>query len=135
MRRILLKGNEKQRVCLYIYQREKAKFLKVRGLYTCWSNIEYTILGLDHINPDNKIGAKPGSGRLCFRASHTHKIHQRDSHATSFLLHMKKSHTLLYTDTWSITLMNVMNEPNQNHTYPSLNPLTLPVATNLFNHL
>jgi len=53
-------------VYTYKYIKEKAKFLKVRGLYTCWGNIEYRILGLGDIKGDKKIGAKPGSGRLCF---------------------------------------------------------------------
>ncbi|CAJ1958279.1 unnamed protein product, partial [Sphenostylis stenocarpa] len=88
MKKICVTINYYSKESTGMYKRE-AKFLEVRGLYTCLSNIEYTNQGLGHINPDNKIGAKPGSGRLCFRASQTHKIHQRDSHATSSLLHMK----------------------------------------------
>lgn len=75
--------------------REKAKFLKVRGLYTCWSNIEYTIQGLGHINHHNKIGAKPGSGRHCFSVNLT--LTKFTKGIPTQPLHMKnKQHLICY---------------------------------------
>lgn len=75
------KWKRKQRTRRWVYKyKERAKFLKVRGLYTCRSNIEYTIQGLGQINPHNKTRCKDGIWMASFQFKwHTH-THQPISH-------------------------------------------------------